>query len=70
MSRRGAEMQGYYHCVMSIISLGPRPSLHVFFNLSLPPRLCASARVIPFLLVPAITTDEIHWCFLPLLLGC
>jgi len=42
MSRRGAEMQGYYHCVMSIIPLGPSPSLHVFFNLSLPPRLCAS----------------------------
>jgi len=45
MSRRGAEAQGYYDCVMSIISLGPRPSLHVFFKLfssSAPLRLRAS----------------------------
>jgi hypothetical protein len=62
-------MQGYYDCVMSIILLGPRPSLHVFLNFSLPPRLCASARVIPFLLVPAITADEIQGCFPRLLLG-
>jgi len=33
MSRRGAEAQGYYDCVMSIISLGPRPLPTCFLKL-------------------------------------
>jgi hypothetical protein len=70
MSRRGTETRGYYDCAICVIPLGPSPSLHFFFNLSGSPRLCASARVIPFLLVPAITADEIQGCFPRLLLGC